>query len=243
MCPQPARGKDASLLCSDAIKVNANHRGGQVSILRCKRWSCEICHPIQRRRVISYARKGVPDRFVTLTCKPDLFETPDQAARAMRDAFAKLIRLIRKENPGRTVEYMRVFEATKAGWPHLHILMRTPWISQQWLSDTWKRLTGAFIVDVRQVKNIEHAAYYVAKYIGKALARFKGVTRWFRSRNWNEPRNDDDRPQCFGSHWDKIEGKPHLMMWRFIFEAKANGYLIEEQRSDYLRWLIPPKKE
>ncbi len=230
------------MLCSEAISVNQNSKGGKATILTCKRWSCPICHPVNRRKVIRLGKRGKPEKFMTLTVNPHLFDTPDQAARAMRDAFAKLIRLIRKKNPNRTIEYLRVFEKTKLGWPHLHILMRAPWIGQKWLSETWRELSGAFIVDIRAVDNVEKAVWYVVKYIGKELAKFEGVQRWFRSKNWNEPETDIDPPKVFGAYRTKIEGAAHLNWWKIIQDVRNKGGIFEEQRWGYALWAYPMER-
>lgn len=224
------------MLCSEAIRVNSNFEGGQASVLKCKRWSCPLCHPVQRRRVIRLGREGNPDKFITLTDVLGSHETPDEAAQAMRSNFARLIRIMRKRWPDRTIEYLRVFEATKKGWPHLHILMRAPWIDQKWLSETWKALSGAFIVDVRSVKDKEHAMWYVTKYIGKELGKFAGVTRWFRSKGWNTPKDDNDKPMRFGNHWSKIEGAYHTYAWRKRLELEHLGYVVEQYRVGYMQW-------
>jgi hypothetical protein len=231
------------VLCSEVTTVNKNHTGGQAAILTCKRWSCPICHPINRSRVIRNGKRGKPEKFMTLTAKPSLWTSPDECAVGMRDAFAKLIRIMRKQWPGRTIEYMRVFEKTKAGWPHLHVLMRAPWIDQKWLSATWEELTGAFIVDIRAVDNVEKAVFYVTKYIGKELAKFEGVQRWFRSRNWNEPEQDQDAKVRFGEYWKKYEGKAHLIWWKIMADAMAEGALFEERKWGFARWRYKIERE
>jgi hypothetical protein len=68
------------------------------------------------------------------------------------------------------VGYFRVQELTKAGRPHLHIIIRGKYIAQEWLSQNWNQIHGAKIVDIRAVKNIKSKgdiAGYLAKYVGK----------------------------------------------------------------------------
>jgi len=50
-------------------------------------------------------------------------------------------------------------------------------------------LIGAPIVDIRALKNAQHAIRYVAKYISKAPARFGASKRYWCSRNWELPSN------------------------------------------------------
>lgn len=231
------------MLCSEAVKVNRNHTGGQVVLLKCKRWSCPLCHGDNRWRVIRAGRRGKPDKFVTLTCSSSQWETPDAAARAMVASFKTLIRRIREKYPTKPVEYLRVFEKTKKGWPHLHVLMRAPWIDQAWWSATWHEIYGAFIVDVRAVDNLQKALFYVTKYIGKELGKFEGVTRWFKSRGWCEPEERDTPSFYYGDAWTQLNLPAHLALWRFHIEAKRRGDIIEERTRKYVRWSALLRKD
>lgn len=230
---------DGSLLCSEIVTVNSNQRGGQAATLTCKRWSCPLCRPDNRKRVIGLAKRGDPDKFLTLTIRHSDWETPDSAACGMRDAWAKMVRLIRKTYPSRRLEYLRVFEAHKSGWPHMHILMRAPFIPQAWLSAKWEELTGAFKVDIRAVEQKEKAAYYVAKYIGKDLHRFQGVTRYYRSQGYNGPREDEPIRHLFGQHWFRVNKSPQHYFWQQALELERRGAVIEERRVGYMLWSNP----
>lgn len=152
--------------------------------LSCRRWSCPECCEDRAAELVRLAVAGKPTHFITLTCQPRLWPSPADAARAMQDARAELVRRIRKLGPSFPFEYFSVWEATKAGWPHLHILARTDFIDQAWLSVTWSELTGAPIVDIRRVHQLEDAASYVAKYVGKDPHHFGTNNRYSRSRNW-----------------------------------------------------------
>lgn len=152
--------------------------------LSCRRWSCDECCEDRAAELVRLAAAGKPTHFITLTCDPALWPSPADAARAMQDARAELVRRIRKLGPGFPFEYFSVWEATRAGWPHLHILARTDYIEQAWLSATWADLTGAPIVDIRKVERPEDAASYVAKYVGKDPHHFGTNNRYSRSRAW-----------------------------------------------------------
>ena len=65
------------------------------------------------------------------------------------------------------VEYLRVTELTKKGWPHYHLLIRSDYIPQPVVKKEWQRLTGAPIVDLRQVDNKFRTYYYMVKYLTK----------------------------------------------------------------------------
>ena len=230
------------MLCSEAIKVNSNGTGGQAFILTCKRWSCPICQPVNRKRVMRQAAKGEPTTFLTLTATRK-YESPHACAQAMRDAFARLIRILRKRFPGQSIEYFRVFEAhPSSGWPHLHVLLRCPFVHWRVLRAIWQKLIGAFMVDVRGVKNAAHAAFYLAKYLGKDLHKFDGVTRYYRSRGYLAPREDLGPKVRFGPHWQTHEGSPHLTWWKVMLDARTRGALFEEQRFGFARWAYPMRK-
>jgi hypothetical protein len=64
-------------------------------------------------------------------------------------------------------EYLRVLELTKRGWPHYHLLVRSPYRPYAHIRSTWATLTGATIVDVRQVKKRDSVYWYLVKYLAK----------------------------------------------------------------------------
>lgn len=148
--------------------------------LRCKRWSCPHCGP---RRIAHVTRRVVdakPNKFVTLTVCNDLFESPRDAYDRTRRHVTTLSRKIRS-----TVdewEYLRVLEVTKRGYPHYHLVVRGGFVDQSWLSQEWDRLTGAYIVDIRKIKNMSHATSYVMKYLYKQ----KAITWTNRRMSWSK---------------------------------------------------------
>jgi hypothetical protein len=92
----------------------------------------------------------------------------------------------------RTLPYFAVVERHKSGRPHLHILLRAPFIPQWWLSSQMRELAKSPICDIRAVKGTKMAAAYVAKYIGKAPARFADARAYWYTANWApSPQSDD----------------------------------------------------
>lgn len=181
------------MICSEEVLVKNGGEDRLVSILRCKRWSCPLCQPFNRLSVIGAARRGHPDMFITLTVNPARYASPDAAARDLKRSFVLLRRAIFKRYQIKNIPFLAVFERTKAGWPHLHVLARARWIDQKWLSDEMRRLIDAPIVDVRRVQDQGRAAAYVAKYVGKDPHAFNRCKRWWRSRNF-EVDPDDFEP-------------------------------------------------
>lgn len=135
--------------------------------ITCKNWGCPICG---RKKLAHYARRVMaaqPNRLITLTVNPRMHNDPRAAYDATRRSIPKLSERLRK---GYTeFEFFRVLEATKKGWPHYHLITRCPYIPQQEISDHWKKLTGAPIVDVRKMDKTTNAYWYVVKYLGKQL--------------------------------------------------------------------------
>lgn len=155
-------------------------------------------------------------------------------------AFRKLIKIIREEHPGKPIEYLRVFEAhPSSGWPHMHVLMRAPFLDIWWLRDQWEKLTGAFMVDIRAVKTRAGAAYYCAKYIGKDVHRYKGVTRWFRSAGYSIKKGERERRSSFGPRWNQLDVHPRHYFWKLRMQLKHAGMVIDEWDVGYARWLVP----
>jgi hypothetical protein len=102
---------------------------------------------------------------MTLTVNPNCEYSPRQAWLDNTPKIPRLIKILRKQfGP---IEYFRVLEVTKKGWPHWHFLLRSGFIAQRTLSDVWKSLTGAPIVDIRKVQKTFHAYSYCVKYLAK----------------------------------------------------------------------------
>ncbi len=89
--------------------------------------------------------------------------------------------------------FICVFEATKLGWPHLHILLRSQWIDQRWLSAQMADLIQSPVVDIRRIKSRQQVVSYVAKYCGKAPKQFGSCKRYWKSQDY-EQRKDRLNP-------------------------------------------------
>lgn len=81
--------------------------------------------------------------------------------------------------------FIAFFEATQAGWPHLHILVRAKWVDQAWLSAQAAELLASPVVDVRRIKTQRGVARYVTKYLTKAIKRWGTLKRYYSSRGWD----------------------------------------------------------
>lgn len=215
--------------------------------LRCNQWQCQECLHRRLRKLRDLARAGLPNAFLTLTVNPDRFRDMDEAARALVRAWRNIRQRAAREGIASKIPYLAVFEETKKGWPHLHILIRSPYIPQKWLSDRMHEYAGSPVVDIRAVKTSRGASQYIAKYVSKGPGRFEGTKRYWRSQDWvlDDSVLPADQPVADRSAW--IEGCDtgwHAATW-----ASA-GWLLEWETDTVWRatpgpgayWPGPPSK-
>lgn len=186
-------------LCTELSVVNANEQEGEISLLKCKRWTCDICNPDNRWKVMQRAKYGKPNVFMTLTVPPHKYADKDEAARDMRRGLVLLRRRIAKKWNIENIPFLVVFEAHKSGWPHMHLLLRARYMPWTILRAMWKDIMGAGSVDVRFIKDTGRVLQYIVKYIGKDLGKFEGCKRWWRSQNYDLGEDDYEPPVKYGS--------------------------------------------
>lgn len=175
--------------------------GIKINPLKCKRWTCPECKHSRSSRLRHEAHRGLPNTFLTLTVNPKWGVSKDHRARSLKEAWTRIHRKAKKEQHKEELEYLCVFEVTKAGEPHLHVLCRSSWIDQKWLSDQMKAEMDAPIVDIRRVNNPKKAATYVAKYVSKQPEKFPGTKRYWRSLHYfclPKEEWEDPLPDCKG---------------------------------------------
>lgn len=183
------------MLCTELTKVKRSGEALVVEPLKCKRWSCEHCRDLNKKKVIAQAAEGEPTTMLTLTIRADYGTMGEQASR-----LVEAWRIIRKrwgrEHHGQKLPFIAIFEAhPSTGRPHLHILLRAPYISQRWLSNRMRELAHSPVCDIRRVRSTKHAAFYVSKYVGKDLRAFPGCKRYWRSHDYADPAaGRNDRP-------------------------------------------------
>lgn len=148
--------------------------GFQYLLLRpCNKYSCEVCGPRKRFQLVARIREAAPNRFITLTVGRERTASEQQAIITKSlPKFAKRIREAVHE-----FEYLRMIEECDDGYPHIHLLARSPYVHWQTILDEWRTLTGSQRIDVRKAHG--KSAGYIAKYINKA--RNKSL-EWSRQR-------------------------------------------------------------
>lgn len=183
---------------------------GRVRVIAvgCGRWDCDDCAPRKRAKLVELAVRGRPNILLTLTSRRVEGADANDAAEAMVLAWPKLKQRIERLTGRKCWSVFKVFEATQAGWPHLHVLVRGCFVDQRWLSAQWDELLGAPIVHVKAIDNPGRAANYVAKYLSKAPHQFARRRRWSRSADWCAKivRPFFDRN---GEHWSYSWGGVH----------------------------------
>ena len=223
------------MYCGEASLVNREDRLGTAVPLYCRRWTCGECAVNRRRQVKALARSGRPTTFITLTAGPGAGSTPAQAARTLVRSWRRIRReLVERKGLARP-PFIAVFEATKKGRPHLHILARLPWVSQAWLSARMDRLAQSPVVDIRKIHNQRQAAAYVAKYLAKDPRRFEGCKRYWRSQDWRLDPDEDETPIM-----DRAEGwvTDRRSLPTIAYELRVLGYDIS-QNHDKLTFTWP----
>lgn len=166
--------------------------------MRCRSWLCQLCQPGRKRRLVHLAKSGHPETFITLTVNPAQGESPEERARTLVKAWRLIVKRAKRQYGLTKLGYLCVFEATKKGEPHLHILSTVKWMDQKWLSAQMAQIANAPIVDIRKVRSVTHAARYIAKYVGKAPHRFGTCKRYWCTKGWN---SDTWQPPTFGKGW------------------------------------------
>lgn len=211
-------------LCGEACLVNHGISKVRAVTLRCRAWSCEYCAPWRCGRLIGLAKSGKPNSFITLTVNPSSGVDQEARARALVDAWRVVVRRAKRRYGYKSIPYLCVFEATKAGEPHLHILARCQWIDQEWLSNQMKTLIDAPIVDIRRINGARHVAHYVSKYVGKGPGQFGTCKRYWHTRDY--PLDRPEKPpldRSWNSLWVIIDTP--LCELRALWLMR--GYLLE----------------
>ena len=215
------------MLCSEATLVKQERHQITLSPLKCKCWHCELCRPARAARLVEEAKRGLPNLFITLTSKNPGYGSPHKAARELVAAW-RVVReaYIAKHGKG-SLPFLAVFERTKKGWPHVHIVARCKWLDQKWLSDMMRDLIGSPVVDVRRVSGVSKVAHYITKYISKNPERFKGVKRYWRSLDYLKPTAATEAdPKDPTIKWERLDGD-----WRYVAECHAKqGFTVEYAR-------------
>ncbi len=146
----------------------------------CNRYGCPVCGPKKRAKFFFAFRKAIEEHglsvFVTLTLDPSKCSAGD-SARYIKDVWNKH-RTLQKRHLKNAPSFICVLEFQKSGYAHLH-LMVSSYVDPNWLCDSWQRVGGGRIVDVRS--GDDSVGSYVSKYLSKGFdekryGRFRRVS-------------------------------------------------------------------
>jgi len=168
-------------ICREWSLVNQERNIRHARMLYCKSWNCPTCRPKRRSQLLAKCASGKPNRLITLTVNPLKGESPEHRLRLLARAWRVCVQRLRRRYGLSSIEYLAIVEKTKHGEPHLHILARTPYIPQAYLSEVMKELIDAPIVDIRAIKSQRNAILYVAKYVTKEPERIGTAKRYWSS--------------------------------------------------------------
>lgn len=225
-------------LCTPDVSVKS-YRGAGIAVpVTCKRWSCPECAKRNKRKVIQAGIAGQPRALLTLTVSSKHYQTPTEAAQALKRGLRNL-RLDLKRHPKlENFEYLAVFEEHESGYPHMHLLITGKFIPWQYLRKTWERITGSIHVHIRKIRNTRQAANYTSKYISKGLAAFEGCKRWWRSHGYPRPEVAETDDMDERAKWARYETDWHSM----ALNLALAGYKVERLGKERIKWHWPEER-
>jgi len=221
-------------LCREFTLVKHFRGNVHVKPLTCRSWMCEWCAPERRRRLMASAAGGAPQRFLTLTVNPTIGNSPDDRLSLLSAAWRTAVKRLRRKYGQSTIQYLAIVEATKHGEPHLHILMRSPYIPQSEISDIMRELIDSPIVDIRKIKNTRELIRYVAKYVTKEPHHFGTGKRYWSSQRWELPQDPDEERDAFRAQKWTIDHRYIANVINFL--TVYEGYVAIRDGPDY--WLF-----
>ncbi len=211
------------MFCNEASLVNLGDGKWRAVTLRCRSWLCDMCSPLRKSGLIREIMDGCPTKLITLTTRRVEGGDPNIEARRQQVAFRLFVRFIRKTWPSEEFAYYAVREATKVGWPHIHLLIRSPYMDHRSLKAEWTRLTGSWGVHITKVPKGKSGANYMAKYLGKDCHRFDSLKRYWHSKNWFDVRPARQRRD--GS-WDRDWTIVRRKVGELALEKWMQGYIF-----------------
>ena len=214
------------MLCREYALVKVFDGGYYAAPLCCRSWTCAYCRPARKREVMRAAAVGFPDTFITLTVNPNDGTYAVYRAEQLVKAWRKFVKFAKKYYGYPTIPYFAVFEATKKGEPHLHILCRVKWIDYKLLSQFMKAEINAPIVDIRRCWDARSAARYVGKYLGKKPAKFGTCKRYWQTRDYKkQDPEDNERKTRKSEGWFLHETPIAVVIWR----ARDHGFTVTRE--------------
>lgn len=187
-------GEESNRTCAATIGIAEN---GVVFPIRCKRWNCPVCAPINAYRwaievangVQALFAAGVLPKFLTITQGSNV-KTPQYAYEILHSQWSKFQSRWRRwcDELGVPMFYAAFVEGQtrRDGMPHFHII--SGFIPDKELVRDWVVRSGfGYQIALHDMKPNSGAAWYVSKYSTKssdAKDMPKGFRRCRLSENW-----------------------------------------------------------
>jgi hypothetical protein len=205
--------------------------------LRCRAWTCPDCADGRKKQLIAQCHRGSPSTFLTLTLRRVPGQQPNIAALTMTRAWRLLRLRIMRRYKLKRLPFAAIMEATKAGWPHLHILLRSVWLDQKWLSEQMSDIADSPIVWIERIDHRARVNAYVAKYCGKAAHKFGTAKRYFFSHDYDLlPKEERDKFKKSLYRWDRQE----LSLTRYAEALRTLGFDVTFDSQRQFRAARPP---
>lgn len=147
----------------------------RVACSKCRDRLCVPCAAARGRRVaarVAQLSKNREVRFLTLTLRINHAPLGEQVTRLI-SCFARLRRRqMWKSTQVGGVAFLELKRRPDSHtWhPHIHAIVEGVFLDKADISDAWHQITGdSFVIKIKLCDSSERAAYYAAKYAGKAV--------------------------------------------------------------------------
>ena len=198
--------------------VTSRHSGGFASVMcpncgdvlsfqkSCSDKFCLVCGAIRGKRImkdfLSEIEKMEHPKFLTLTLKSQMLSR--ELLFRIRKSFRALLR--RKDwsekyhcKGGFYVLELGTLKDTGLWNIHIHAVIDSDYIPQDWISVEWLKITGdSMIVDIRQVRSYRYAVWYLQKYVAKPITEKERELTFLEKNFVNSVLRGQRRIQRFG---------------------------------------------
>lgn len=212
--------------CGERTIVNTIDRVRTAISLRCRSWHCPECAELRKKRLIAEAIGGAPNKFLTLTLRRSMANSPEEAAKVLTRAW-RIVRLrLMRARKWKKLPFIAVFEPHESGWPHLHILLRCAWIDAHWLSQQMLDVCNSPVVKIKAIDHRGRVAGYCAKYCGKGASKFGTCKRYWQTPDYDLRPEPPSREKRHGEEaWTNYPWR----LYQFVDAYKARGWIVEQQ--------------
>lgn len=223
-------------LCGEWTAVKEGPREHVAVTLRCRSWTCDDCSIMRKRQLIAQGIGGRPTKFLTLTSRKRDDMSEEDAAAELSRAWRVLRKRIMRKKKLSKLPFIAVMERHKSGWPHMHLLLRMPFISQRWLSKQMAELCDGPVVWIEHLWDTKKAAAYCAKYCSKCTQKIGFSKRYWQSKDYDLRSKRRGKALDTSSYpWEISDFglKSLAACWQLM------GWTVN-QRSRYLIVAVPP---